>query len=206
MLCLHTIKTKKCTVASRYPPAHSLTRLRHLSCASGYVDDTSVLERQIILLFQARLARLILVRTGTRTENECRNNSIAGTYSQYIYFYPRTLSALPHDHLPTLEPGTRSRISARFMAPGHEPPRARRGGASRARGHSPCPSGDVCAEPLRLEGSPETRRVLSSGAGLSRNGTCSGGGIGRKIRAGRTTVKYFRLGRTRVCILSLIHI
>ena len=74
------------------------------------------------------------------------------------------------------------------------------GGAPRAGGRSPRPSGDMCAEPLRLEGSPETRGVPSSGAGPSQNGTCSGGGIGRKIRAGRSTVNYFRFGRTRVCI------
>ena len=117
-----------------------------------------------------------------------------------IYFYHRTLSALPHDCLPTLKPGTRSRISTRFMAPGHETPRARRGGAPRADGRSPRPCGDVCAEPLRLEGSPETRGVPSSGAGPSRNGTFSGGGIGRKIRAGRSIRNCFRFGRTRLCI------
>ena len=39
-----------------------------------------------------------------------------------------------------------------------------------------------------------TRGDSSSGAGLSQNGTCSGGGIGRKIRAGRSTVNYFRFG------------
>ena len=122
------------------------------------------------------------------------------TYIHTVYFYPRTLSALPHDHLTALEPGTRSRISARFMTPGHETPRARRGGAPRAEGRSPCPSGDVCAEPLRLEGSPETRGVPSSGAGPSRNGTCSGGDIGRKIRAGGSAINYFWFGRTRVCI------
>ena len=42
-------------------------------------------------------------------------------------------------------------------------------------------------EPLLIEGSPETRGVPSWGAGPSQNGTCSGGGIGRKIRAGRST-------------------
>ena len=105
----------------------------------------------------------------------------------YIYFYPRTLSALPHDCLPTPEPGARSRISARFMAPGLETPRTRQGSVPRAGGRSPRPSGDVCAEPLRLEGSPETRGVPSP----SQNGTCSGGGIGRKIRVGRSTVKIF---------------
>ena len=43
------------------------------------------------------------------------------------------------------------------------------GGAPRAGGRSPRPSDDVCAEPLRLEGSRETRGVLSSGAGPSQN-------------------------------------
>ena len=91
----------------------------------------------------------------------------------YIYFYHRTLGALPHK-LPTLEAGTGSRISARFMAPGHETPRARRGDAPRVGGRGPRPSYDVCAEPLRLESSPESRGVPSSGAGPSQNGTCSG--------------------------------
>ena len=54
------------------------------------------------------------------------------------------------------------------MAPGHETPRARQGGAPRAGGRSPRPSGDVCAEPSRLEGSPETRGVPSSGLGPPR--------------------------------------
>ena len=93
----------------------------------------------------------------------------------YICFYHRTLSALPYDGVPTLEPGTISRIPARFMAPGHEPPRARHGGDPRVGGRSPRPSGGVYAEPLLLEISPGTRDVPSSGAGPSQNGTCSGG-------------------------------
>ena len=117
-----------------------------------------------------------------------------------IYIYHRTQRELLHDELPTLEPGTRSRISARFMTRGREPPRVRRGGAPRARGRSPRPSGDVCAEPIRLEGLLETRGVPSSGARPSQDGTCSGGGIGRKSRAGRSTVNYFWFGWTRVCI------
>ena len=68
----------------------------------------------------------------------------------YIYFYHRTLSALPHDCLPTLQPGTRSRVCARFLARGDKTPRARQGGAPRAGDSSPRPYGDVCAEPLRL--------------------------------------------------------
>ena len=96
-----------------------------------------------------------------------------------MYFYNQTLSAFPHDCLRTLEPGTRSRIYARFMAPEHETPRTRRGVLL-----------DVCAAPLRLEVSPETRGVPSSRAGPSQNGTCSGGGIGRKSRAGRSTTRY----------------
>ena len=118
----------------------------------------------------------------------------------FIYFYHRTLSALPHEELPALEPGRRYRISARFMAPGHETPRARRGVAPRAGGRNPRPSGDVCAEPLRLEGSPETQGIPSSGAGPSQNGTCSGGSIGKKSRARRSAANYSRFGRTRVCI------
>ena len=86
------------------------------------------------------------------------------------------------------------------MAPGHETRRARRGGAPRAGGRSPRPSGDVCAEPLRLEGSLETRGVPCSGVGPSQNRRCSGDGIGRKSRAGRSAANYFRFGRTRVCI------
>ena len=74
------------------------------------------------------------------------------------------------------------------------------GGAPRSGGRSLRPSGDVCAEPL---GSQETRGVPSSGAGPSQNGTCSGGGIGRNIRAGRSTVNYFPRGRTRVCITPI---
>ena len=118
----------------------------------------------------------------------------------YRYFYHRTLRGLQNDELPTLEPGTRSRVSVRFMAPGHKTPLARRGGAPRAGGRSPRPSGNACVDPLRLEGSPEARGVPSSGTGPSQNGTCSGGGIGRKSRAGRSTVNYFRFGWTRVCI------
>ena len=115
-------------------------------------------------------------------------------------FYHRTLRGLQNDELPTLEPGTRYRISARFTAPGHETPRARRGGVPSAGGRSPRPSDDVCAEPVRLKGSPETRGVPSSRAGPSQNGTFSGDGIGGKIRVGRRAVNYFRFGRTRVCI------
>ena len=97
-------------------------------------------------------------------------------------------------------PGTGSRISARFLAPGHEPPRARWGGAPRAGGRSLRPSGDVCAEPLHLEGSPETRGVPSSGAGPSKNCECSGSGICRKIRAWRSAVNCVRSGRIRICV------
>ena len=121
----------------------------------------------------------------------------AGTHAEllvYIYFYPRTLNALPHDRFPTMEPGTRSRISSRFMAPRHETPRARRGGTSQAGGRSQRPSGDMCAEPLRLEGSPKTRCVPSSEAGRSQKGTCSDSGIGRTSRAGIIAVNIFGSG------------
>ena len=61
-------------------------------------------------------------------------------------------------------------------------------GAPRAGGRSPRPSGDVCAELLRLECSPDTRGVPSSGVGPSQNEACSGCGIARNCRAGRSTV------------------
>ena len=89
------------------------------------------------------------------------------------------------------------------MPLGQETPRARRGGCSSDGGRSLPPSHAVCAEPLRLEGSPKTRAVLSSGAGPSQNGMCSGGGIGRTSRAGRSTANYIWLGRTRVCITPI---
>ena len=90
----------------------------------------------------------------------------------YIYFHHRTLSALPHDCLPTLEPGTRSRISPRFMAPGHETPRARQG-VLLGRGGAvlvllatcaPSPCGSKVPRkpedfPLRGLGPPRTERV-----------------------------------------------
>ena len=84
------------------------------------------------------------------------------------------------------------------MALRRETPHAHQGGDLRAGGLSPRPSGDVCAEPLRVEGSPETRLVPTSGAGPSQNGTCSGGGIGRKSRAARCNVFLFRFGKTKV--------
>ena len=83
-------------------------------------------------------------------------------------------------------------------------PRARRGGVPRAGGRSPRTSGDVCAEPFCLEGSRETRGLPSSVAWRPQIGTCSGGGIGRKSRAERSTVNYFRFGWTRVCIRESI--
>ena len=112
----------------------------------------------------------------------------------YIYFYSRTLSALPHDCMPTLEPGTRSRISTRFTAPGHEAPRNLWGGAPRAGGRISLPSGDVCAEPLRLEAFSETRGVPSLGAGPSQNGTCSGVASVGRSGPGEVLLIIFRSG------------
>ena len=80
------------------------------------------------------------------------------------------------------------------MAPGHATTRARRGGAPRARGRGPRPSGDVCAEHLRIEGSPEPRGVPSSEAGPSQNGTCSGGGISDRAVAGEVLYVIFGWG------------
>ena len=64
-------------------------------------------------------------------------------------------------------------------------------GCSSAGGRRPRLFGDVCAEGLRLEVSPETRGVPFSGTGPSENGMCSGGGIGKKSRAGRRTAISF---------------
>ena len=90
----------------------------------------------------------------------------------YIYFYPQTLSALRHDCLPTPEPGTRSQISARCMARGHETPITRQGDAPRAGDCSLRASGDVHAGhsaskvlrkpeafPIQKLGPPRTERV-----------------------------------------------
>ena len=131
-------------------------------------------------------------RRGLGAEKSPKNGSRAlseqrASMKVYTFIYPQTPSALLHDCLTKLEPGTRSRISARCMAPGRETPRARRGGAPRAGGRRPRLSGDVCVEGLRLEGSSETRGVPVLGAGPSENGTC----IGKKSRAGRRAVFFF---------------
>ena len=104
-------------------------------------------------------------------------------YYTYMYFYHRTLSALPHDCLPTLESGTRSRISARFMARGDETPRSYQGGTPRAGGRRPPPSRYVCAEPLRLEVLGKPQAFPFRGLGPPRAERVWGG----KNRAGRTT-------------------
>ena len=108
--------------------------------------------------------------------------SVVNIYSIYIYFCPRTLSALPHDCLPTLEPVTRSWISARFMSPGHETPRARWGvllgwrAAVRAllATYAPSPCASKVHQkpgtfPLRRLGRPRTARVRGV-ASLGRSG------------------------------------
>ena len=123
----------------------------------------------------------------------------------YIYFYHRTLSALPHDCLPTLEPGTRSRVSARYMARGDETPRAHQRGAPRGGDRSPRTSLHVCAEPLRLDvlwkpealpvrwlGPPRTERVWGV-ASVARSRP------GELLLA----VIFFRFGRTRVRIMPI---
>ena len=120
---------------------------------------------------------------------------------RYIYIYHWTLSALPHDCLPTLEPGTRSRVSARYMARGDETPRAHQRGAPRGGDRSPRTSLHVCAEPLRLDvlwkpealpvrwlGPPRTERVWGV-ASVARSGP------GELL----LFVIYFRFGKTRVC-------
>ena len=177
------------------PRARARTLAGAHTCAVGFRQDPSVPRRRE---HEERPA------AGREKMPKCQKKNIY-TYSYvviytYIYFNQWTPSTLQNDELPTLEPGTRSRISTGFMPPGHETPRARRGGAPQAGGRSSRPSCDACAEPLLLEGSPETRAVPSSWAGPSQNGTFSGGGIVRKSRAERSTVNYFRFGWTRVCI------
>ena len=114
----------------------------------------------------------------------------------YSILYHRTLSALPHDCLPTLELGTRSRISARFMAPGHETQCARRGDSPRAWGPSPRPSGDLCAEPLRLEG-PLRKPEAFPLRGLSRPRTERVRGVASVGRSGPGEVLKINFGSGR---------
>ena len=79
------------------------------------------------------------------------------------------VSALRHDCLPTLEPGTKSRISARFMAQGGSS-----GGCSSGGGGRLPFSRRVCGV-LVPRSSLETRGVPSSGPGHSQNGIFFGG-------------------------------
>ena len=122
-----------------------------------------------------------------------------------IYILHRTLSALAHDLLPSLKPGTRSRISARFMAPGDETSRAHQGGAPRA-GAAVCGLLAMCAPsscaskvfrkprafPLWKLGPPITEGVWVV-ASVARPGP------GKLLLA----VTCFRFGRTRVCIAPI---
>ena len=102
--------------------------------------------------------------------------------SIYLYFHHRTLSALPHDCLSTLEPGTRSWISTRFMARGDETPRADQGVLLGREAGVRALLGRVRGA-LSSRSSLETQGVSSSGAGPSQNGTCLGGGICSMMRA-----------------------
>ena len=119
-------------------------------------------------------------------------------YSEHSYH--GALPALPHDCLPTLEPGTRSQISTRFMARGNAIPRAHQEGAPRAGGRSPYPSGDVCAAPLRLEvlWKPEAFPLR----GLGRPRTERVWGVASVPRSGPGELLlavFFRFGWTRIC-------
>ena len=75
--------------------------------------------------------------------NEEKSDTGASQLHTDIHIYHRTLSALPKGGLPTPEPVTRAWISARFLPPGHNTPRSRRGGAPRVGGRSPRPSDDA---------------------------------------------------------------
>ena len=101
--------------------------------------------------------------------------------------------------LTTVEPGARSRISAIFFA-GRRNSAGSSGGCSSSAGAYSAPFRPRVRRALAPRSSLEIRGVPSSGAGPSQNGTCLGGGIGSKIRAGRNAVNYFRFGSTRVCI------
>ena len=125
---------------------------------------------------------------------------------KHYTYIRRMLSALPHDYVRTMEPGTRSQISASFSALGDETSRAHKGGAPRAGGRSPRPSGNVCAEFLRLEvfWKPEVFLLPRLGQPWTEHVW----GVASVARSGprrSTTVFYFLFGRTRVCIRGTYH-
>ena len=117
----------------------------------------------------------------------------------YIYFYPRTLTAPPSRLL--AHTGARYEISdlREIYGEGRRNSAGSSGGCSSGGGPQSAPLWRRVRRSLAPRSSLETRGVPSSGAGPSQNGTCSEGGIGRKIRAGRSAVNYFRFGRTPVC-------
>ena len=129
-------------------------------------------------------------------EHVCRRQPARMQSSLYIHIL---LSALPHDCLPTLEAGTISDLREIYGA-GRRNSAVLSGGYSSGGGPQSALFWRRVRRALAPQASLETRGVPSSGAGPSQNGTCLGGGIGSKIRAGRSTVNYFRFGRTRVCI------
>ena len=119
----------------------------------------------------------------------CTTTVCSFSYSYHIgiyTYYHRTLSSIPHDCLPTLEPGTRSRISAIFMARGGETPRAhqgvllRWGGAIRA-----------LVATCKLSGNPR-RSIFGSWALHERN--VSGGRHREQNPGGEKYNKLFSVG------------
>ena len=105
---------------------------------------------------------------------------IPGTY---IYFYPRTLSPLPHDCLPTL--GARCEISdlREIYGAGRRHSAGSSGRCSSGGGPESAPFSRRVHGALVPRSYLETRGVPSTGAGPSQNGTCLGGAMGSKIRA-----------------------
>ena len=111
----------------------------------------------------------------------------------YRYFHNRTLSALPHDCLPT---GSLYEISdlREIYGSGRRNSAGSSGGCSSGGGPQSAPFWRRVRRALAPRSSLETRGVSSLGAGDSQNGTCLAGGIGSKIRAGRSTLNYFGSG------------
>ena len=117
----------------------------------------------------------------------------------YIYFYHRTLSA-PSSPLLTHSGARHDFGSPRYLWRGETKLRGLIRGVLLGRGAAVFARLATCApSPCASKFSENPRRSLFGGWVLPERNVF-GGGIGSKIRARRSTVKYFRFGRTRVCI------
>ena len=103
------------------------------------------------------------------------------------------MRALAYDCLPTLEPGTKYRISARFIARRDEPPRAQQGVlVGRGGGIGAIPT--TCARsPCALKSSGNPRRPLVGGGALSERNVF--GGWHREEELGVENYRNLFLGR-----------